>query len=105
MAYKSIGVRNNSNDSKPNGIVTGNAAILKDAPHPAAAKLLYAFMFTLAAQQANSDVGGLRSFHPDVKEKEGRVPLSKIKLLFSDPVKVEPMIEELKKKYEEFFGT
>ena len=91
--------------SDGSAVVTGNAAILKDAPHPAAARLLYAFMFTLAAQQANSDVGGLRSFHPEVKEKEGRVPLSKIKLLFSDPAKLELAVEELKKKYEEFFGT
>jgi iron(III) transport system substrate-binding protein len=88
-----------------NAVVIGNAAILKDAPHPNAAKLLYAFMFTKEAQQANSDVGGLRSFRPDVKEKEGRVPLAKIKLLYSDPAKLEPMIEELKKKYEEYFGT
>jgi iron(III) transport system substrate-binding protein len=86
-------------------VVIGNAGILKDAPHPAAAKLLYAFMFTKEAQQANSDVGGLRSFHPDVKEKEGRVPLSQIKLLFTDPARLEPQVEDLKKKYEEYFGT
>ena len=86
-------------------IVVGNAAILKDAPHPAAAKLLYAFMFTKEAQQSNSDAGGLRSFHPGVKEKETRVPLSKIKLLYSDPAKLEAAVEELKKKYEEYFGT
>ena len=86
-------------------VVIGNAAILKAAPHPAAAKLFYHFMFTKAAQQANSDVGGLRSFHPEVKEKAGRIPLSKIKLLYTDPAKVEAAIEDLKKKYEEYFGT
>ena len=62
-------------------------------------------MFSQEAQQANSDVGGLRSFHPGVKEKEGRMPLSKIKLLFIDPVKMEPAIQELKAKYAEYFGT
>ncbi len=92
-------------DPAGNTVVIGNAAILKAAPHPAAAKLLYAFMFTKEAQQANSDVGGLRSFHPDVKEKEGRTPLSQIKLLFIDPSKLEPQVETLKKKYEEYFGT
>jgi iron(III) transport system substrate-binding protein len=86
-------------------IVIGNAAILKDAPHPAAAKLFYHFMFTKEAQQANSDVGGLRSFHPEVKEKQGRTPLSQIKLLYTDPTKVEAAAEEIKKKYEEDFGT
>ncbi|RFB79784.1 ABC transporter substrate-binding protein [Methylovirgula sp. 4M-Z18] len=86
-------------------VVIGNAAILKDAPHPAAAKVFYGFMFSREAQQANSDVGGLRSFHPEVKEKAGRVPLSQIKLLYSDPVKLEAVIDDLKKKYEEYFGT
>jgi iron(III) transport system substrate-binding protein len=84
-------------------IVIGNAAILKNAPHPSAAKLLYHYMFTREAQQLNSDVGGLRSFHPEVKEKAGRVPLSQIKLLHSDPAKLDA--EMIKKKYEEYFGT
>ena len=60
-------------------------------------------MFTKEAQQLNSDVGGLRSFHPEVKEKAGRTPLSQIKLLHSDPEKLDP--ENIKKKYEEYFGT
>ncbi len=46
-----------------------------------------------------------RSFHPEVKEKEGRTPLTQIKLLYSDPVKLEPQIEDIKKKYEQYFGT
>lgn len=84
-------------------IVIGNAALLKNAPNPNAARLFYHFMFTREAQQLNSDVGGLRSFHPEVKEKEGRMPLSKIKLLNSDPAKLDP--DAIKKKYEEYFGT
>jgi iron(III) transport system substrate-binding protein len=84
-------------------LIIGNAAILKNAPHPEAAKLFYHFMFTKEAQQSNSDVGGLRSFHPDVKEKAGRMPLSKIKLLTSDPAQLDA--ETIKKKYEEDFGT
>ena len=84
-------------------IVIGNAALLKNAPNPNAARLFYHFMFTREAQQLNSDVGGLRSFHPEVKEKEGRMPLSKIKLLNSDPTKLDP--DAIKKKYEEYFGT
>ena len=57
------------------------------------------------AQQLNSDVGGLRSFHPEVKEKAGRTPLTQIKVLHSDPAKLEPQIETIKKKYEKYFGT
>ena len=84
-------------------LVEGNAALLKNAPNPNAGKLFYHFMFTKEAQQLNSDVGGLRSFHPEVKEKAGRTPLSQIKLLHSDPAKLDP--DAIKKKYEEYFGT
>ena len=86
-------------------LAVGNAAILKKAPHPNAAKLFYAFLFSKDAQQLNSDFGGLRSFHPEVVEKETRTPLSKIKVLHSDPAELAPQIEEIKAKYEEYFGT
>ena len=79
--------------------------MLAQAPHPNAAKLFYAFLFSLEAQQLNSDFGGLRSFHPDVKEKANRTPLSQIKLLHSDPAKLEPEIPTIKANYEKFFGT
>ena len=86
-------------------VAIGHGAVLKNAPNPNAAKLFYQWMFTKEAQQLISDVGGLRSYHPEVKEKEGRTPLTKIKLLYSDPVKLEPQIEDIKKKYETYFGT
>jgi iron(III) transport system substrate-binding protein len=86
-------------------LVIGNAAILKNAPHPNAARLFYHYMFTREAQQLNSDVGGLRSFHPEVKEKLGRTPLSSIKLLKADPLAQERANENVKKKYAEYFGT
>jgi iron(III) transport system substrate-binding protein len=86
-------------------LVVGNAALLKNAPHPNAGRLFYHFMFTREAQQSNSDVGGLRSFHPEVKEKAGRRPLSQVKLLNSDPAALEKQVETIKKKYEEYFGT
>ncbi|MDB5860359.1 MAG: putative type Fe3+ transport system, periplasmic component [Ramlibacter sp.] len=86
-------------------LVIGNAAILKNAPNPNAARLFYSYMFSREAQQSNSDIGGLRSFHPEVKEKAGRTPLAQIKLLNSDPVALEGQVETIKKKYEEYFGT
>ena len=86
-------------------LVVGNAGLLKNAPHPSAARLFYHFMFTREAQQSNSDIGGLRSFHSEVKEKPGRTPLSQIKLLNSDPAALEGQVETIKKKYEEYFGT
>jgi iron(III) transport system substrate-binding protein len=86
-------------------LAVGNAAVMKQAPNPNAAKVFYAFLFSLEAQQLNSDFGGLRSFHPDVKEKETKTPLSKIKILHSDPVKLEPQIQTIKTNYEKYFGT
>jgi iron(III) transport system substrate-binding protein len=86
-------------------MVIGNAALLKNASHPNAAKLFYHFMFSREAQQSNSDIGGLRSFHKEVKEKAGRTPLAQIKLLSSDPASLEGQVDTIKKKYEEYFGT
>ncbi|SFA74288.1 iron(III) transport system substrate-binding protein [Rhizobium sp. NFR07] len=86
-------------------LAVGNAAVLANSPHPEAAKLFYAFLFSREAQQLNSDSGGLRSFHPEVKEKTSRTPLSQIKLLHLDPAKLEPMIQEIKSNYEKYFGT
>lgn len=86
-------------------IAVGNAGVLAGAPHPNAAKLFYAFLFSHEAQQLNSDSGGLRSFHPDVVEKDSRTPLSEIPLLHVDAEKLEAMILEIKSNYEKFFGT
>lgn len=86
-------------------IAIGNAAVLAQAPHKNAAKLFYAFLFSREAQQLNSDFGGLRSFHPEVKEKAGRTPLKDIKVLESDPAKLEPEIDTIKSNYEQYFGT
>lgn len=86
-------------------ITLGHGALLAKGPNSNAGRLFYHFMYTQEAQQLLSDVGGLRSFHPGVKEKESRKPLSQIKLLYSDPVKLEQLIPEIKKKYELYFGT
>jgi iron(III) transport system substrate-binding protein len=82
----------------------GNAAILKNAQNQNAAKLFYAWMFSKDAQQLIHDEGGLRSYHPEVVEKQGRKPLKEIKVLYSDPAKLEPVMEDIKKKYEQYFG-
>ena len=86
-------------------IAIAHAAVLKDSPRPNAARLLYHFLYTREAQQHLSDFGGLRSFHGEVKEKAGRKPLSEIKVIYTDPVRLEGQIEAIKKKYEQYFGT
>ena len=81
------------------------SGIPKTAANPNAAKLFYAYLFSLEAQQLNHDFGGLRSFHPELKEKAGRMALKDIKLLLPDAPALESEIETIKSKYEEYFGT
>ena len=78
---------------------------MKESARPNAARLLYHFLYTVEAQQAMSDDGGLRSFHPGVKEKATRTPLAKIKVLYPDAVMLEAEVENIKKRYEQLFGT
>ena len=49
--------------------------MFKAAPNPNAAQLFCNYSFTPECQQLNIDVGGLRSMHPDTKEKAGRKPV------------------------------
>ena len=79
--------------------------VMKDAPHPNAARLFAEYIFSLRCQQLMADVGGSRSFHPDVKLPAGRLPLSQIKVLRSDPVDLAASGEEVKRKYTEYFGV
>jgi len=50
-------------------LIIGPQGVLKDAPHPNAARLLQSFLFSAEAQQLMVDFGGLRSFHERVKDK------------------------------------
>jgi iron(III) transport system substrate-binding protein len=85
--------------------IASPSAVLKDAPHPNAARLFQSFLFTTDAQQLLVDVGGLRSVHPLVKEKAGRVPLKDIKLMKDDPKAVDAQVETIKEKYTRYFRT
>jgi iron(III) transport system substrate-binding protein len=80
------------------------AGIMKDAPHPNAARLFAAHFFGQGSQQALSD-HGYRVFHPGVTLKAGRKPLSEINTWFADPTKLDKATEEIKAKYAEYFGT
>lgn len=85
--------------------VGGSAGVAKQAPHPNAARLFIAFLFSREAQQLFVDKGDLRSFRADVKDPPGRMPLSQIKALTADTAEQEKAIEEIKQKYAEYFGT
>ncbi len=86
-------------------LISGQVGVMKDAPHPNAARLFAEYVFSLRCQQLMADAGGTRSFHPDVKLAPGRKPLSDIKVLRSIPLELEASVEEVKKKYTEYFGV
>jgi iron(III) transport system substrate-binding protein len=86
-------------------LVISPSAIMKDAPHPNAARLFQSYLYTGEAQQALIDVGGLRSFSDQVKEKAGRKPLSQIKLMKEDAAAVADKVEDIKARYTKYFGT
>jgi len=46
-----------------------------------------------------------RSFHAQVKEKPGHIPLSEIKLLKADPAQVLAQSEMIKARYSKLFGV
>ena len=86
-------------------LVPGQAAVLKDAPHPNAARLFADFLFSAECQQVMIDAGGLRSFHPKTVLKPGRTPLADIKLLRVDPAVLAREAEGLKQRYAKVFGV
>jgi iron(III) transport system substrate-binding protein len=84
-------------------LINGPNGIFKNAPNPNAARLFQSYSFTPEVQQLIIDVGGLRSVHPQAKEKAGRKPLSEIKLMKDDPVAVEKSSEDIKARYSKIF--
>ena len=85
--------------------VVGPNALFKNAPNPNAARLFQCYCFTPECQQLIVDFGGLRSMHPQVKEKLGRRPLREIKTMKEDAAGVEKMSEEIKARYSKLFGV
>jgi iron(III) transport system substrate-binding protein len=84
--------------------ISSPSAVLKNAPHPNAARLFQSYLFSAEGQQLLIDVGGLRSAHPKTKDKEGRTPLDQIKKMKDDAAGVEKAVEEIKARYSQLFG-
>src|SRR5262249_11517820 len=85
--------------------VVGPNAIFKNAPNPNAGRLFQCYCFSAQCQQLISDLGGMRSMHPQVKEKAGRKPLAEIKAMREDAAGVEKMSEDIKTRYSKLFGV
>ena len=86
-------------------IIPIGSGVMKDAPHPNAARLFQSFLYTRVAQQMLIDVGNTRSLHPGIQEKPGRRKLKEIKVWRADPVAQLEQTEEIRRKYSEIFGT
>jgi iron(III) transport system substrate-binding protein len=86
-------------------LIVGPNAIFKKAPSPNAARLFQSYCFSPEAQQFCVDIGGLRSMHPQVKERAGRQALSEINTMKDDPVAVEKLSEQIKARYSKLFGV
>jgi len=84
-------------------LIVGPNGVFRNAPNPNAAKLFQSYSFSPEVQQLIIDVGGLRSVHPQAKEKPGRRPLSAIKLMKDDPAGVEKTSDEIKARYSKLF--
>ncbi len=84
-------------------LVIGPNAVFKAAPNPNAARLFQSYCFSVECQQLIVDFGGLRSLHPQVKEKAGHRPLKDIKLMKEDADGVEKQSDEIKKRYTQLF--
>src|SRR5690349_15654161 len=84
-------------------LIVGPTGMFKAAPNPNAAKLFCNFSFSPECQQLIIDVGGLRSAHPQAKDKPGRVPFKDVKAMKDDPAAVVKMGDEIKAHYSKLF--
>jgi iron(III) transport system substrate-binding protein len=86
-------------------LIVGPNGLLKAAPNPNAGRLFQSYCFSVEGQQSLIDVGGLRSMHPQTKEKPGRRPFGEIRKMKDDPAGVEKAAEDIKARYTKLFGV
>jgi iron(III) transport system substrate-binding protein len=85
-------------------LIISPSAVLKNAPHPNAARLFQNYIHTPEAQQLLID-GGMRSFHAQTKAKPGVPAFKDIKVMKEDAAAVVEKVEEIKERYRRIFGT
>jgi len=86
-------------------LIIGPNGLLKAAPNPNAGRLFQSYCFSAEGQQLLVDIGGLRSMHPQTREKPGRKPFTEIKKMKDDPFGVEKASEDIKARYSRIFGV
>lgn len=82
--------------------VPSATAVLRDAPHPNAARLFATWMVGREAQELIV-ASGARSFHPGIREPAGRLALNGIKLLTPDPILLSAEADLVKQFYAQLF--
>ena len=86
-------------------LVISPSAIMKEAPHPNAAKLFQNYLYSLEGQQALIDIGLMRSFHDQAKEPAGIPSFKDIKVMKEDAAAVVDQVDKIKERYRKAFGT
>src|ERR1700722_4489855 len=89
--------------SEGSPLIIGPNGIFKNSPNPNAAQLFQSFSFSPEAQQLIIDVGGLRSVHPQTREKAGRTPFKDIMTMKEDAAAVEKQGDSIKPRYTRIF--
>jgi iron(III) transport system substrate-binding protein len=84
-------------------LIVGPNAVFKNAPNPNAARLFQNYCFSAECQQLIVDAGGLRSVHPQAKERPGRKPFKQIKTMKENAAAVEKQGAEIKVRYSKLF--
>jgi iron(III) transport system substrate-binding protein len=84
-------------------LIVGPNAVFKNAPNPNAARLFQNYCFSAECQQLIVDAGGLRSVHPQAKERPGRKPFKEIKTMKENAAAVEKQGAEIKVRYSKLF--
>ncbi|MFO1085519.1 MAG: extracellular solute-binding protein [Reyranellaceae bacterium] len=83
--------------------ISNPMAVLKAAPNPNAARLMFAWIISAEGQAFIVNLSGQYPANKQVKAKAGRPPLDSIKTLREDPAEVEKMADEIKAKYQRLF--
>jgi iron(III) transport system substrate-binding protein len=86
-------------------LIIGPNGVMKAAPNPNAARLFQSHCYTAECQQLLIDAGGLRSVHPQTKEKSGRTLFASIKTMKDDAAGVDKAADLIKKRYSQLFGV
>jgi len=80
------------------------SVVLAKSTRPSAARLFFHYLASSECQMLNLE-NGTRGFDTSLPDPPGWMPLSKIKLLYTDPVELAREAEENKKRYSRIFGV